>query len=121
MRVLFVGQLYVMGRTYERKRAFQDIAQSVGALQPYGLGRVVHRGFQEAALQVGGSVAARPRRVATRLQHRANSSGGYRKMGRKPIERIEKRLTECSSRSLRAKSIKRIGEGSNEDSLRWAP
>src|SRR5215203_6474634 len=32
--------------------------------------------FQEAALRVdGGSVAARPRRVATRLQHRANSSG----------------------------------------------
>jgi hypothetical protein len=73
MRVLFVGQLYVMGRTYERKRAFQDIAQSVGALQPYGLGRVVQGSFQEAALRVGGSVAARPRRVATRLQHRANS------------------------------------------------
>src|SRR5829696_1875820 len=71
-----------MGRTYQRKRAFQDIAQSVGALQPYGLGRVVHRGFQEAALRVGGSVAARPRRVATRLQHRANSSGGLQENGK---------------------------------------
>jgi hypothetical protein len=28
-----------MDHTYERKRAFQAIAQNVGALQPYGLGR----------------------------------------------------------------------------------